>query len=37
MSFIYIFGIRFKFSIKFIEMLNGASVGKISTNNELDV
>ena len=37
MSFIYIAGIRFKFPIKFIEMLNGGSVGKISTKNELDV
>ena len=37
MSFIYTNGIRFKFPINFIEMLNGGSVGKISTKNELDV
>ena len=37
MSFIYIARIRFKFPIKFIEMLNGGSVGKISTKNEPDV
>ena len=37
MSFIYIAGVRFKFPIKSIEMLNGGSVGKISTKNEPDV
>ena len=37
MSFIYIIAIRFKFPIKFIKMLNGGSVRKISTKNELDV
>ena len=37
MSFIYIAGIRFKFPIKFIEMLNGGSVEKVSTKNEPDV
>ena len=37
MSFIYIARIRFKFPIKFIEILNGGSVGKISTKNEPDV
>ena len=37
MSFIYIARIRFKFAIKFIEMLNGGSVGKISTKDEPDV
>ena len=37
MSFIYIVGIRFKFPIKFIEMLNSGSVGKIRIKNELDV
>ena len=37
MSFIYIVAIRFKFPTKYIEMLNGGSVGKISTKNELDV
>ena len=37
MSFIYIVRIRFKFPVKFIEMLNGGSMGKISTKNEPDV
>ena len=37
MSFICIARIRFKFPIKFIEMLNGGSVEKISTKNEPDV
>ena len=37
MSFIYIDGIRFKFLIKFVEMLNNALVGKISTKNQLGV